>query len=175
MSSEEHISPIGHSLLNRRSFMKNSGFSLGALGLAQLLSKDGLLAASDPTSFTGKSPIRPKIDPDNPYASRDAHFNPPAKQVLVIFCPGAVSHVDTFDYKPDLTKYHGQKPPGIPAVTLRDHPEILLNPSGTLSPEEDPEKWCQIWSRVWAKWQMTFVFFMRSIPRRVHILRVKTF
>ncbi|NBU87367.1 MAG: DUF1501 domain-containing protein, partial [Verrucomicrobia bacterium] len=126
MSLEEHISPIGHSLLNRRSFMKNSGFSLGALGLAQLLSKDGLLAASDPTSFTGKSPIRPKIDPDNPYASRDAHFNPPAKQVLVIFCPGAVSHVDTFDYKPDLTKYHGQKPPGIPAVTFE-------GPSGNIA------------------------------------------
>ena len=84
--------------------MKRSGFSLGALGLAQLLSSDGLLGASDPQSFTGKSPIRPSIDPDNPYATRDAHFESPAKQVLVIYCPGAVSHVDTFDYKPDLAK-----------------------------------------------------------------------
>ena len=108
MNNEEKISSIGRSLLNRRSFMKNSGFSVGALGLAQLLAKDGLLGASDPTSFTGKSPIRPNIDPDNPYSPRDAHFDPPAKQVLVIFCPGAVSHVDTFDYKPDLAKYHGQ-------------------------------------------------------------------
>ena len=40
--------------------------------------------------------------PDNPYTTRDPHFETEAKQVLIIFCPGAVSHVDTFDYKPDL-------------------------------------------------------------------------
>ena len=123
---EEKISSIGRSLLNRRDFMKNAGFSTGALGLAQLLSKDGLFGEVDPTSFTGKSPIRPDIDPDNPYSSRKPHFETDAKQVLVIFCPGAVSHVDTFDYKPDLTKYHGQKPPGMPAVTFE-------GPSGNIA------------------------------------------
>ena len=123
---EEKISSIGRSLLNRRGFMKNAGFSTGALGLAQLLSKDGLFGKVDPTSFTGKSPIRPNIDPDNPYSSREPHFETEAKQVLVIFCPGAVSHVDTFDYKPDLTKYHGQKPPGMPAVTFE-------GPSGNIA------------------------------------------
>ena len=123
---EEKISPIGKSLLNRRGFMKNAGFSTGALGLAQLLNKDGLFGSDDPTSFTGKSPIRPKLDPDNPYTPRDPHFETDAKQVLIIFCPGAVSHVDTFDYKPDLTKYHGQKPPGMPAVTFE-------GPSGNIA------------------------------------------
>ena len=89
---EENISPIGKSLLNRRGFMKNTGFTLGGLGLAQLLNNDGLFASTnDPTSFSGKDPIRPEIDPDNPYAPRDAHFEASAKQVLVIFCPGAVS------------------------------------------------------------------------------------
>lgn len=106
--------------------MKNTGFSLGALGLAQLLGKDGLLASDDPTSFSGKAPIRPDINPDQPYAPRDAHFKGAAKQVLVIFCPGAVSHVDTFDYKPELIKYHGQKPPGLPAVTFE-------GPSGNIA------------------------------------------
>ncbi len=123
---EEKISSIGRSLLNRRGFMKNAGFSTGALGLAQLLSKDGLFGSDDPTSFTGKSPIRPNLDPDNPYTTRDPHFETEAKQVLIIFCPGAVSHVDTFDYKPDLTKYHGQKPPGMPAVTFE-------GPSGNIA------------------------------------------
>ena len=123
---EEKISSIGRSLLNRRGFMKNAGFSTGALGLAQLLSKDGLFGSDDPTSFTGKSPIRPNLDPDNPYTPREAHFETEAKQVLIIFCPGAVSHVDTFDYKPDLTKYHGQKPPGMPAVTFE-------GPSGNIA------------------------------------------
>ncbi len=73
INSEENISPIGRSLLNRRGFMKNTGFSIGALGLSQLLSKDGLFASNDPTSFSGKSPIRPDIDPDNPYSS-DQHI-----------------------------------------------------------------------------------------------------
>ena len=54
INSEEIISPIGRSLLNRRGFMKNTGFSIGALGLSQLLSKDGLFASNDPTSFSGK-------------------------------------------------------------------------------------------------------------------------
>ena len=46
--------------------------------------------------------------------------------MLVIYCPGAVSHVDTFDHKPGLTKYHGQKPPGLPAVTFE-------GPSGNIA------------------------------------------
>jgi hypothetical protein len=60
------------------------------------------------------------------YKSRDGHFDMPAKQVLIIYCPGAVSHVDTFDYKPALTKLHGQKPPGLPAVTFE-------GPSGNIA------------------------------------------
>ena len=132
---EEKISSIGRSLLNRRGFMKNAGFSTGALGLAQLLSKDGLFGSSDPTSFTGKSPIRPSIDPDNPYSPRDSHFETDAKQVLVIFCPGAVSHVDTFDYKPDLTKYHGQKPPGMPAVTFEGPSGNIAKPFWEFKPK----------------------------------------
>ena len=91
--------------------------TLGGIALTQLLAQDGLLAA-DQITVSGKSPIRPKIDPDNPYAPRQPHFPAQAKQVLVIYCPGAVSHVDTFDYKPALAKFHGQKPPGIPAVTF---------------------------------------------------------
>jgi len=40
------------------------------------------------------------------------HFAPKAKQVLQIFCPGAASHVDLWDYKPLLEKYHGTPLPG---------------------------------------------------------------
>ena len=116
MSSAEHISPIGRSLLDRRNFMRSTGFSLGGLGLA------GLLAEDDPASFSGKVPIRPKVDPDNPYAPRPAHFTKAARQVLVIYCPGAVSHVDTFDYKPALEKQHGQKADYIPKVTFEGPP-----------------------------------------------------
>ena len=116
MSNAEHISPLGRGLLDRRSFMHTSGFALGGLGLA------GLLAEEDPTGFSGKQPIRPTIDPHNPYAPRPGHFAMPAKQVLVIYCPGAVSHVDTFDHKPALEKQHGQKADYIPKVTFEGPP-----------------------------------------------------
>ncbi len=126
MNSRETLSPIGHGILNRRRFMQHTGMTLGALGLAKLLKQDGLMAAEDPTNFTGQSPLRPVINPDDPYAQRPPHFETKAKQVLVIFCPGAVSHVDTFDYKPALTRLHGQKPPGLPAVTFE-------GPSGNIA------------------------------------------
>lgn len=113
----ENISRLGNALLNRRDFLRQSGMTLGGIALTQLLAQDGLLAA-DEITVSGKSPIRPDIDPDNPYSPRRPHFAAQAKQVLVIYCPGAVSHVDTFDYKPALAKFHGQKPPGIPAVTF---------------------------------------------------------
>lgn len=108
--------------------MRGTGFSLGALGLAQLLAKD------ETTDFSGKSPIRPGIDPDKPYAPRPSHESVKAKRVLVISCPGAVSHVDTFDYKPDLYKFHGQKPPGIPEVTFEGPTGNIAKPFWDFKP-----------------------------------------
>ncbi len=69
-----------------------------------LLSEAGLLA--------GDKPLRPQVDPARPFAARPAHFAPKAKQVLLIFCSGACSQLDTFDYKPELIKRHGQPMPG---------------------------------------------------------------
>ena len=111
MKPAEFISPHGRHLLDRRNFLRLTGGVMGSLGLAQLLA-----AETTPAAFTGKAPLRPDIDPNNPYAPRAPHFTPAAKQVLVIYLPGAVSHVDTFDYKPALAKLHGQKAPFIPAV-----------------------------------------------------------
>jgi len=37
-----------------------------------------------------------------------AHFAPKAKRVVQIFCCGGVSHIDTFDYKPELERFHGR-------------------------------------------------------------------
>ncbi|MCA9069412.1 MAG: DUF1501 domain-containing protein, partial [Planctomycetaceae bacterium] len=87
----------------RRDFLKSLSTGLGGIALAKLLSEDGLLAAE---------PIRPKIDPAHPYAPRDSHFPAKAKNVVVIFCSGACSQIDTFDYKPELIKRHNQPMPG---------------------------------------------------------------
>ena len=39
-----------------------------------------------------------------------AHFAPKAKHVIHLFMNGGPSQVDTFDPKPALAKYHGQRP-----------------------------------------------------------------
>ncbi|HUG68435.1 MAG TPA: DUF1501 domain-containing protein, partial [Pirellulaceae bacterium] len=97
--------PEGYHLLSRRSFLSDFGCGLSSIGLAQLLNSDGLLAA-DNTS------LRPAINPANPNAPREPHFAAKAKNVLVIFCAGACSQIDTFDYKPELITRHGQPMPG---------------------------------------------------------------
>jgi hypothetical protein len=118
--------PFGPRLLNRRDFLRTAGGVAGSIALLQLLQRDALLAAPGTT--------RPLIDPDQPYAPRSPHFEPKAKQVLVIFCVGAVSHLDTFDYKPDLFKFDGKKPPGIPAVTFEGPTGNIAKPRWEFKP-----------------------------------------
>ncbi|MFT7170477.1 MAG: hypothetical protein ACI80K_003627, partial [Paracoccaceae bacterium] len=76
---------------SRRDLLGQMGSGLGFMALASLLKAEGLLADD-----------RPKIDPGRPHAPRPPHFAPRARNVVVIFCSGALSHVDSFDYKPEL-------------------------------------------------------------------------
>src|SRR5687768_13959590 len=99
------LSNAGRWLLNRRSFLRHAGTGLGGIALTTLLAEQGLLG-------TDHGPIRPSFDSRNPLAPRAPHFRPKAKNVLVIFCSGACSHIDTWDYKPELIKRHGQPMPG---------------------------------------------------------------
>lgn len=94
-------------LLDRRRFLNSMSTGLSSIALAHLLHADGLLANEE-----ARPPIRPKIDPARPFGARDTHFPPPAKNLVVIFCSGACSHLDTFDYKPELIKRDGQPMPG---------------------------------------------------------------
>ena len=93
---------------SRRAFFGDLATGLGSIAVTHLLQGDGLLAAD---SSDGGS-IRPQVDPGNPFAARDSHFDAAAKNVIVIFCSGACSHIDTFDYKPELIRRHGQAMPG---------------------------------------------------------------
>ncbi len=106
------LSPHGLRLLDRRRFLAASG-NLSAIALVHLLSQDGLLAAEPerPSPAVG-GPLRPQIDPAAPLKARRPHFAPAAKRVLMIFCSGACSHVDTWDYKPELIRRDGQPLPG---------------------------------------------------------------
>ena len=69
----------------RREFLWSSGGGLGGLALAAMLGRDRALAA--PT--TGAPAPR-------------------AKRVVQFFMAGAASHIDLFDFKPELLKRHGQ-------------------------------------------------------------------
>ncbi|MCS5630674.1 MAG: DUF1501 domain-containing protein, partial [Pirellulaceae bacterium] len=95
MHHHKQIPMIGRHLLSRRSAMGNMAFGLSSIALTKLLSDNSLLAREEENTTT----IRPQIDPQHPHAARDPHFPAAAKNVIMIFCAGACSHLDTFDYK----------------------------------------------------------------------------
>jgi hypothetical protein len=86
-------------LYSRRQLLQRSGFGLGLLGLAAVLSDDGLLAATGSESRV------------NPLLPKEPHFPGRAKRVIHLFMNGGPSHLDTFDPKPSLAKYAGKPLP----------------------------------------------------------------
>src|SRR6478736_162864 len=81
---------------NRREFLWRFGGGLGGIALAQLLGEQGLFAAD--ASF------RPR-----PEFNGGLHHPAKVKRVIQLFMNGGASQMDTFDYKPELAKRHGQK------------------------------------------------------------------
>jgi len=85
----------------RREFLHNIGGGFTSLALTGMLTKDGFLSqqtlASDGET-EWMSPMKPKAP----------HFLPKAKNVIFLFMYGGPSHVDTFDYKPDLYPLDGK-------------------------------------------------------------------
>src|SRR5579884_763258 len=69
---------------SRRDFLARTGGGFGLLALSHLLGQDGLLAADGPTT------------------------RPRARAVIQLFMLGGASQGDTFDYKPELIRRHGQ-------------------------------------------------------------------
>ncbi len=88
---------------SRRDFLMQSGGGVAGLALAHLLERDGMLAAAPvPQDPQCSTPFPGAFEPKPP------HFAPRANAVISLFMSGGVSHVDTFDYKPALTRYAGQ-------------------------------------------------------------------
>src|SRR5215470_17836044 len=119
----------GRQLLERRSFLSNAATALGSIALTSLLGRDGLLAANGPV-----------IDPAHPFAPRAPHFAPKAKNVVMIFCAGAVSQLETWDYKPELIKRDGKPLEGGPAVTFQGPAGNLARPQYTFRPRGETGK-----------------------------------
>jgi hypothetical protein len=123
------LTHVGRRLLHRRAFLDSAGCGLSAVALSSLLHGSRLLADDS------QAPIRPEIDPAAPYAPRKSHFAPKANRVLVIFVSGAISHVDTFDYKPELVRLHDQPLPGQEGlVTFQGENGNLIQPVWEFKP-----------------------------------------
>jgi len=101
---------------SRREFLFQSCGGISGLGLAYLLSQDGLLGADNACVL-------------NPQAAKKPHFEPRAKAVISLFMGGGPSHVDTFDPKPALDKYAGQPLEGKGDVVVRQGNPGPLMPS----------------------------------------------
>jgi len=80
--------------VSRREFLWQSGGGLGGIALASLLGSNGLLAAdADVARTTPKGALV---------------YPPRAKRVIQLFMAGAASHIDLFDFKPELVKKDGK-------------------------------------------------------------------
>lgn len=80
---------------DRRDFLSWVGAGLGAAALVHLLGREQAHAAA-------------VSDADDP----PPHLPVKAKRAIHIFLCGGLSHVDSFDYRPELSRLHGQPLPG---------------------------------------------------------------
>ncbi len=98
-SSESHESPsvVGDCCqshgVHRRAFLSDMGMGFTGLALGAMLSRDGVARAESPGLWQP-----PTGDP---------HFSPKAKSVIWLFMNGGMSQAESFDPKPELTKYAG--------------------------------------------------------------------
>ncbi len=98
-------------LVSRRWFLRDCGVGLGAIAATDLLHA----SARD----TSVDPMTPKLP----------HHAGKAKNVIYLFMAGAPSHLEMFDYKPQLAKYDGTLPP---AELLKGYRAAFINPNSKL-------------------------------------------
>ncbi len=93
----------GTSTIDRRSFLHFAAQGLGGAALASLLARDGNAAT---------------------------HHPPKARRAIHICLCGAMSHVDTFDYKPELVRLHGS------SLQSSERPDVFFGQVGRLRQSE---------------------------------------
>lgn len=94
----------------RRWFLEQCGIGLGGIALSQLMASP---AAAD----------------TNPLAPKQPHYPGKAKNVIFLFMAGAPSHLELFDYKPQLAKFNGTLPP---RELLEGYRAAFINPNSKL-------------------------------------------
>src|SRR5215475_8201756 len=100
--------------ITRRWFIEQCGVGMGAFALNHLLADAGYAATQEA---------------GNPLAPKKPHFMPKAKNVIFLFMAGAPSHLEMFDYKPQLAKFDGSPPP---PELLKGYRTAFINPNSRL-------------------------------------------
>jgi hypothetical protein len=98
----------------RRWFIEQCGVGMGAFALNHLLASAGYAAIQGT---------------DNPLTPKKPHFAPKARNVIFLFMAGAPSHLEMFDYKPQLAKFDGTLPP---PELLKGYRAAFINPNSQL-------------------------------------------
>lgn len=86
--------------VTRRQLFGRTAAGIGGFALASLLNPDLVSGAGRPANPQGLSGELKAL-----------HFPPKAKHVIYLFMSGGPSHIDLFDYKPELKKHHGEELP----------------------------------------------------------------
>jgi hypothetical protein len=106
--------------VTRRWFLEECGVGLGAIALAELLGGRALAAPA-------RAPAAGALA--DPLAPRASHHRPRAKRVIFLFMAGAPSHLELFDYKPELARFDGTRPP---AELIAGYRAAFINPGANL-------------------------------------------
>jgi len=104
---------------SRREMLKQTATGFGWLALADLLCGSDKSRAGEPAVSPRPGPLSPK----------PPHYTPRAKRVIFLFMHGGPSHIDTFDYKPQLQKDDGKPLPfAKPRVFSAETGNLLKSP-----------------------------------------------
>src|SRR3982074_807871 len=104
-TSSPNIPAFIHPHWTRRQALQRMAGGFGGLALSQLLQAEA-----------------------NPFAPKPTHFPAKARRIIYLVMNGGMSHVDTFDHKPMLSKYNGQPMPGGAPKTERSTGNLFASP-----------------------------------------------
>src|SRR5262245_8666115 len=107
----KHKTHTGCSGVTRRSFLADTGMGFTGLALGAMLQRDGVIRADGAENLPARPDGRPL-------------FEPRAKSVIWIFLCGGVSHVESFDIKPQLNRYAGKSIDATPYKGVFSDPRL---------------------------------------------------
>jgi hypothetical protein len=93
----------------RRAFLADLGLGFTGLALGAMFARDGVGSPADWTPPDGRP-----------------HFAPKAKSVIWLFMNGGVSHLESFDYKPEITKHAGKTIAETPYADVQNPAKLAL-------------------------------------------------